>query len=126
MPKRWLFRSSRDQQQVTALSATLGTNPVIPSLLVQRGIKTFEQAKGYFRPSLDDLPDPFRMQDMDKAVCRLIQAMETHESILIYGDYDVDGTTGVALLYGFLKTIYPSIDFYIPCLLYTSPSPRDA
>lgn len=83
-------------------------------ILVQRGIDSFESAKKFFRPSLDMLHDPFRMKDMDKAVTRILHAFENKESILVYGDYDVDGTTAVALMYGFINSFHYSSEFYIP------------
>lgn len=114
MAKRWLFRPLPEQRKVKTLASAIGTNPLIASLLVQKGINTFEQAKAYFRPSLDTLHDPFMMKDMDKAVHRLMHAIENGRSILIYGDYDVDGVTAVAMVYDFFKNFYPSIDFYVP------------
>jgi single-stranded-DNA-specific exonuclease len=86
----------------------------LANLLVQRGIKTFEEARSFFRPSLEELHDPFLMKDMDKAVERIEKAIANNEKILVYGDYDVDGTTAVALVYTFLKSIYNPVDFYIP------------
>lgn len=96
------------------LSKELGISPSISNLLIQRGIRTVSQAKHYFRPQLSELYDPFLMKDMDKAVERLNLAMGKKEKILIYGDYDVDGTTAVALVYKYLRTIYTSLDYYIP------------
>src|SRR5690606_20913579 len=89
-------------------------NPVLSSILIQRGIRNFAEAKRFFRPSLNDLHDPFLMKDMDKAVARIQQAIQNQERILIYGDYDVDGTTSVALVYDFISKIYEHIDYYIP------------
>ncbi len=114
MLKRWLFHPLPAPVQVQRLAAALGINPIIATLLVQRGITTFDQAKAYFRPSLDHLHDPFRMLHMDKAVQRLVQAMDNQEKILIYGDYDVDGVTSVAMAYGFLKNRHNNLDYYIP------------
>ena len=96
------------------LAETLSISPAICSLLVQRGVKTEEQVKKFFRPQLSDLYNPFLLKDMDKAVARLNQAMGAKEKILIYGDYDVDGTTAVALVYKFLNNFYSNIDYYIP------------
>jgi single-stranded-DNA-specific exonuclease RecJ len=96
------------------LAQELAINTSIASLLVQRGIDTIEKAKKFFRPQLSDLYDPFLMKDMDKAVDRLNKAMGKKEKILIYGDYDVDGTTAVSLVYKFLRTFYTSLDYYIP------------
>ncbi len=99
---------------VKHLSAQLNVDMAIANLLVQRNIRTFEEAKAYFRPRLADLHDPFLMKDMDKAVLRLHQAIERQEKVLIYGDYDVDGTTSVSMLYMFLKDKIQNLHFYIP------------
>lgn len=114
MNKRWLFRPLPESDAVTSLAAAIGVEPSIASLLVQKGITNFEQAKAYFRPSLADLNDPFAMQDMEKAVHRLAQAISRQESILVYGDYDVDGVTAVALAYGFIQALHDQVKFYIP------------
>ena len=114
MEKVWIVREKADREVVEELSKKLNINTTLSNLLVQRGIDTFEKARSFFRPSLDDLHDPFLMLNMDKAVERINQAIENQENILIYGDYDVDGTTSVALVYSFLKQYYPKIDFYIP------------
>ena len=103
-----------DEAVVDALHQGLKINPVLCRLLVQRGITTFEEAKAYFRPSLDQLHDPFLMKDMGKAVARIQQAITSGEKILVYGDYDVDGTTSVAVMYRFLRSLAPACDFYIP------------
>jgi single-stranded-DNA-specific exonuclease len=96
------------------LSQALKIHPVLCNILVQRGIETFEQAKQFFRPQLNHLHDPFLMKDMDKAVTRILTAFSEKEKILVFGDYDVDGTTAVACMYQFLKTHHPYTDFYIP------------
>ncbi len=114
MEKRWVINEPGDEETIESLSLALGVDQVVANLLVQRGIKTFDQAKAFFRPSLDDLHDPFLMKDMDKAVSRLVTALNNQERILIYGDYDVDGTTSVALVYTFLKKHFDYIDYYIP------------
>ncbi|MFA6923911.1 MAG: single-stranded-DNA-specific exonuclease RecJ [Bacteroidales bacterium] len=114
MQKRWTLKKQADEETVKNLSQKCNINPVIAKILVQRGIDTFEKAKSFFRPSLDDLYNPFLMKDMDIAVARLDKAIEKNEKILIYGDYDVDGTTAVALIYSFLKEYNKNIDFYIP------------
>ncbi|MDE6450167.1 MAG: single-stranded-DNA-specific exonuclease RecJ, partial [Muribaculaceae bacterium] len=88
--------------------------PPVSELLVQRGITSVEEAERFFRPSLRDLHDPFLMPDMDKAVNRLNRAMGSKEKIMVYGDYDVDGTTAVALVYKYLQNFYSNIDYYIP------------
>ncbi|MFP4090238.1 MAG: single-stranded-DNA-specific exonuclease RecJ [Cyclobacteriaceae bacterium] len=114
MEKRWVFKGAVNEESVQQLAAAINVNPALARLLVQRGVTDFEEAKRYFRPSLKMLHDPFLMKDMDHAVNRLILAMERQEKILIYGDYDVDGTSSVALTYGFLRTIYEPIEYYIP------------
>lgn len=96
------------------MAEAININPVLAGILVRRGIDTFDKAKSFFRPSLDELHDPFLMKDMDEAVVRLEAAFARGERILIYGDYDVDGTTSVAMTYDFIKKIYPDIKFYIP------------
>ena len=112
--KIWKLREVADPENVRRLSSELGVDPVLAELLVQRGVHTFEQARAFFRPSLDDLHDPFLMTDMDKAVERVHQAVVAGEKILVYGDYDVDGTTAVSLVYTFLHRQTRHIDFYIP------------
>jgi single-stranded-DNA-specific exonuclease len=114
MEFRWKLKEQADNESVDDLSEALGISKVLTSLLVQRGVTTFDEAKTFFRPSLEQLHDPFLMKDMDKAVDRIISAMNKNESIMIYGDYDVDGTTAVALVYTFLKHTYKKIEFYIP------------
>lgn len=99
---------------IARLSAELGIDPVLAKLLVQRGVTTFEESRRFFRPSLEDIHDPFLMKDMDKAVERLHKAVRGREKILVYGDYDVDGTTAVALVYSFLRNLTSFTDFYIP------------
>lgn len=103
-----------DAETVSRLSSELGIDPVLSELLVRRGIRTFQEARSFFRPDLSDLHDPFLMKDMDKAVDRLGRAVMYREKILVYGDYDVDGTTAVSLVYSFLSRLTPKIDFYIP------------
>ena len=112
--KIWKLREGVDEDNIRQLSSELGVDPVLAALLVQRGVHTFEQARSFFRPNLDDLHDPFLMTDMDKAVERVHQAVSTGEKILIYGDYDVDGTTAVSLVYTFLSRLTRQVDFYIP------------
>ncbi len=114
MENRWVVKEEADKQIVEHLGKELSISPQLTNLLVQRGVTTYEEAKSFFRPSLDELPDPFLMKDMDKAVERILQAVENSESIMIYGDYDVDGTTAVSLVYSFLKYIHKKIEFYIP------------
>ena len=113
--KRWVVKPQGDRATVEALSAELGMPMVLTNLLVQRGIDTMEKAKKFFSPSLRDLHDPFLMKDMDKAVERIERAVKAGEKVMIYGDYDVDGTTAVALVYKFLSQIgHKNLSFYIP------------
>ena len=112
--KKWILKEGFDESTVRQLSSELGVDPVLSQLLVQRGVHTFEQARSFFRPNLNDLHDPFLMTDMDKAVERVRKAIELKEKILVYGDYDVDGTTAVSLVYSFLRRLTSQIDFYIP------------
>ena len=111
---KWIVKEQADSAKVDKLSAEVGIDRVLADLLVKRGVETFEQARSFFRPSLDDLHDPFLMKDMDEAVERLHQAVSSGEKILVYGDYDVDGTTAVALVYSFIRRFTPDVDFYIP------------
>ena len=111
---RWTVKPLPNPEKVQNLQQALGVEKAIATLLVQRGIETFEEAKKFFRPSLKDLHDPFLMKDMDKAVARIEQALAEGENILVYGDYDVDGTTSVALMSSYLKTRTPQIATYIP------------
>ncbi len=113
MEKRWNILQA-DVLKVQALQNALKIHPLLCELLVQRGIDTFEAAKHYFRPSIDHLHDPWLMKDMRKAVDRIQDAVNKQQKILVFGDYDVDGTTSVATLYQFLKTLSPHIDYYIP------------
>ena len=101
--RKWLVKEAADPEKAGVLAAELGIDRVLAELLVQRGIETFEQARSFFRPSLSDLHDPFLMKDMDLAVERLHKAVTEGEKILVYGDYDVDGTTAVAQVYSFIK-----------------------
>ena len=114
MSKRWTAKIEPDKDLVEALSKAINLNKVLTSILVQRGICTYEDAKRFFRPQLSYLHDPFLMKGMDLAVARIHNAMEQGQKILIYGDYDVDGTTAVATVFSFFKNRYPNIDFYIP------------
>ena len=111
---RWTLKPIPDSEKVNSLSKTLNVERIIANLLVQRGIETYEDAKKFFRPSLEDLHDPFLMKDMDKAVVRIENAIQNGENILVFGDYDVDGTTSVALLSSYLKSYYPNVSTYIP------------
>ena len=111
---KWIIRESSDSATVERLAAEVGIDRVLAELLVQRGVSTFEEARLFFRPSLDRLHDPFLMKDMDAAVERLRRAIVSGEKILVYGDYDVDGTTAVALVYSFIRRFTDAVDFYIP------------
>ena len=111
---RWTLQSKPESQKIQALQQALQVNEIIATLLIQRGIETYEQAKQFFRPTLEDLHDPFLMKDMDKAVVRIEKAIENQENILIFGDYDVDGTTAVSLVSSYLKSYYPKVATYIP------------
>ena len=102
MERRWKILTA-DKQKADELKQSLKISSVICNILVQRGIETFEQSKYFFRPELKDLHDPWLMKDMDKAVERIIRAVNNNEKILVFGDYDVDGTTAVACMYRFLK-----------------------
>ena len=114
MQKRWLFEEGYDEAIVELLQNEVQVSPIIAKLLSQRGVSSFDEAKSFFRPSLDQLHDPFLMKDMDKAVNRLTDAIGNGEKILVYGDYDVDGTTSVATFYGFLNAFYDQLAYYIP------------
>lgn len=111
---RWTLKPIPDNQKVTHLAQALGVDTTIATLLVQRGVETYAQAKDFFRPSLKHLHDPFLMQDMDKAVQRIEEAVADDEHILVYGDYDVDGTCSVAMLYSYLAGFYDKVATYIP------------
>jgi single-stranded-DNA-specific exonuclease len=113
MQKRWNILSA-DEEKVTGLKNSLKINKTLCRVLVQRGIETFDTAHNYFRPQLSHLNDPWTMKDMLKAVTRIISAINNNEQILVFGDYDVDGTTAVACMYKYLKSIYSEVAFYIP------------
>ncbi|SNS41591.1 exonuclease RecJ [Ekhidna lutea] len=114
MEKQWVYREEPNPEIVEKLSKEININEYLAKILVQRGVSTFDQAKEFFRPSLSRLHDPFLMLNMDKAVNRLTEAVFNKEKILIYGDYDVDGTTSVSLVYLFLKHFSDNLEFYIP------------
>jgi single-stranded-DNA-specific exonuclease len=114
MEKRWVIKEQGDLQLVEKLSQELSIDQYLANLLAQRGITTYEEAKTFFRPSLDNLHDPFLMKDMEEAIHRVEIAILNNEKILVYGDYDVDGTTAVALVYTFFHKFYDKLDFYIP------------
>ena len=110
----WTIRPHTDESKVNALAHELNVEKFIARLLIQRGVDTFDKARKFFRPSLEHLHDPFLMKDMRVGVERLKQAMFDQEKIMVYGDYDVDGTTAVALVYGTLKEMGQDVEFYIP------------
>ena len=113
--KRWVVKPQGDPATAAMLAAALRISPVLANLLVQRGIDTVEKAEKFFKPSLADLHDPFLMKDMEKAVERVERAVANQEKIMVYGDYDVDGCTAVALVYKFLRQIgHKNLMFYIP------------
>jgi single-stranded-DNA-specific exonuclease len=111
---RWTLKPKPDSEKVKSLAAQLQVEELIALLLVQRGVETFEEARQFFRPSLADLYDPYLMKDMDKAVARIEKAIAAHENVLVFGDYDVDGTTAVSLVSSYLKSYYPNVATYIP------------
>ncbi len=111
---RWTLKPQPEAKVIEALAKALNVTPLIAHLLAQRGITSYEEAKNFFRPQLSHLHDPFLLKDMDKAVARIEKAIAHQENILVYGDYDVDGTTAVALLSSFLRENYPHVATYIP------------
>ncbi|MCG8389980.1 MAG: DHH family phosphoesterase, partial [Cytophagales bacterium] len=112
--KRWVVKPTPADDRVNRLSNAINVSKPIARILCQRGIDSYDRAKEFFNPSLDQLIDPLLMKDMDKAVSRIDEAIREEENILVYGDYDVDGTTSVALFFGFLNSFYEHCDFYIP------------
>ncbi|WP_345954512.1 single-stranded-DNA-specific exonuclease RecJ [Mucilaginibacter sp. PAMB04168] len=114
MQKRWSLKHNPDINAVQALSTELGIDPVLGTLLLQRGVTNFQDARYFFRPDLRHLHDPFLMMDMEKAITRIEQAITRNEKILIFGDYDVDGTTAVTLVYSFFCKRYTNLEYYIP------------
>ena len=111
---RWNLKSKPEKEKLQALQNALQVDEIIATLLVQRGVETYEQAKTFFRPTLADLHDPYLMKDMDKAVNRIEKAIQNNENILVFGDYDVDGTTAVSLVSSYLRSFYPNVATYIP------------
>ena len=111
---RWNPKSKPNPEKVQAIQSALQVDEIIAKLLVQRGIETFEQAKTFFRPTFADLHNPYLMKDMDKAVARIEKAIGNNENILVFGDYDVDGTTAVSLVSSYLRSFYPNVATYIP------------
>lgn len=114
MQKRWALKQNPDINEVTRISAELGIDEVLGAMLLQRGINTFDEARFFFRPDMRHLHDPFLMAGMEQAIERIEQAIQVGEKILIYGDYDVDGTTAVTVVYSFFKKRYDRLEYYIP------------
>jgi single-stranded-DNA-specific exonuclease len=114
MQKRWVKQEKADAQKVEKLSKELNVSQILAGMMLRRELESFDDAKNFFRPNLLHLHDPFLMKDMPEAIDRIERAIKNQENILIYGDYDVDGTTSVALTYSFFKEIHPNIDYYIP------------
>jgi single-stranded-DNA-specific exonuclease len=110
----WKQKPKSSIQSIESLSKEINVNPTLANMLINRGVESFDEAKEYFRPSLSQLHDPYLMKDMAEAIVRIEKAIENSEKILVYGDYDVDGTTAVALVYSFLTGFYPHVAFYIP------------
>jgi single-stranded-DNA-specific exonuclease len=111
---RWTLKPIPEKEKITQLAKELSVDALVAQLLIQRGIETFDDAKKFFRPSITDLHNPYLMKDMGVAVERIEKAIENQENILVYGDYDVDGTTAVSLVSSYLKTFYPNVATYIP------------
>ncbi|HRW21862.1 MAG TPA: single-stranded-DNA-specific exonuclease RecJ, partial [Bacteroidales bacterium] len=114
MEKRWVIKEQGAPDKVREMAKELNVSEIIANLLVQRNITTYEEARVFFRPQLSDLHDPFLMKDMDKAIDRLDKAIRLNQRILVYGDYDVDGTTAVALVYSFLRKRHQRLGYYVP------------
>ena len=114
MNRRWLHKPTYSQAEIESLSKNLNIGSTLSTLLLQRGVTTFDEAKNFFRPSLSDLHDPFLMKNMEQAVARIKLALDRNEKILVYGDYDVDGTTAVSLVYSYLMGFYSNVAYYIP------------
>jgi single-stranded-DNA-specific exonuclease len=114
MNKNWVIKAPGDEEDINSLASELNLEWPLAQLLVQRNIKTYQEAKEFFRPDLSNLHDPFLMKDMDFAIERIQDAIQAGEKVMIYGDYDVDGTTAVALVYAYFKDHFKDIDYYIP------------
>lgn len=114
MDKRWVIKESPETDLIAKIIEEVGVSRPVATILAQRDIKSFNQAKAFFRPEITDLHDPFLMKDMHKAVDRIERAIASNENILVYGDYDVDGTTAVALMYSFIASTYEQVGYYIP------------
>jgi single-stranded-DNA-specific exonuclease len=111
---RWTLKPIPEKEKITKLAKELSVDDLVAQLLIQRGIETFDEAKKFFRPSITDLHNPYLMKGMELAVKRIEEAIENQENILVFGDYDVDGTTAVSLVSSYLKTFYPNVATYIP------------
>ena len=114
LKKRWTIKNVEDEYSVKSLADSLNISEILASLLVERNVKTFPEAKQFFRPSLESMHDPFLMDNMEEATSRLIEALTENQLICIYGDYDVDGTCATSVLYLFLKELDANVDYYIP------------
>src|SRR4030042_3965332 len=114
MMRAWKIKENGHCEDINRLAKELNSNTILATLLIQRGIDPYDKAKSFFRPDLKDLYDPFLMNDMEKAVERLKDAIDNREKIMVYGDYDVDGTTSVAMVYSFLRKYHDKLDYYIP------------
>lgn len=114
MNKNWVIKAPGNEEAISSLVSELGIERPLAQLLAQRGVNTFDEAEAFFRPSLSNLHDPFLMKDMDLAIQRIEKAIQSKEKVMIYGDYDVDGTTAVALVYSYFKGRFKDIDYYIP------------
>ncbi len=114
MKKNWVIKAQGDEELIASLSSELTITKPLAQLLIQRGVSTFDEAKAFFRPDLANLHDPFLMKNMDLAIHRIHEAIQSGEKVMIYGDYDVDGTTAVSLVYSFFKNYFKNIDYYIP------------
>ena len=112
--KHWIIRDDYDLETVERLASAIGVDKIIATLLVERGITTFEEARRFFRPSLDQIHDPFLMKGMRQAIDRIDEAIAQQERIMVYGDYDVDGTSAVAVVFSYLRELTSNIDFYVP------------
>ncbi len=110
----WKKAERSEESKIEELKSQINVDRTIANILIQRGVETFDEAKSFFRPDLSTLHDPFLMQDMETASERILQAISKEEKILVYGDYDVDGTTAVSLVFSFLQSFYPNVEFYIP------------
>ena len=114
MNKNWVIKATGNEETITSLASELGVDRPLAQLLIQRNINTYKEAKDFFRPDLANLHDPFLMKNMDVAIQRIQEAIREGEKVMIYGDYDVDGTTAVALVYSYFKEYFKDIDYYIP------------